>query len=57
MTRLALFLALAPGALFAEGYMRPVPQAQSATAEGLFALATLAFCLSLFFVHRMVNRR
>lgn len=42
---------------FAEGYQRPIPQAQSATAEFWFALASLALLASLWLVHKLVTRK
>lgn len=56
-TLLALALALAPLAAAAAGYERPVPQAQSATAETWFAVASLGLLVSLYAVHRLVTRR
>ena len=41
---------------FAEGFDRPIPQAQSATAEIWFALASLALIAALYAVHRLVMR-
>lgn len=48
-------LAAAPA--WAADFDRPVPQAQSATAELWFALASLALVAALVAVHRMVVRR
>ncbi len=42
---------------FAEGFQRPIPQAQSATAEYWFALASLALLASLWLVHKLVSRK
>lgn len=57
MTRLTTFLLLAPGLAFAAPYERPIPQAQSATAEFWFALASVALLVGLYAVHRLVTRR
>lgn len=51
---LAIFLA-APA--FADGYDRPIPQAQSATAEFWYALACLALLAAMIAVQRLVARR
>jgi hypothetical protein len=42
---------------WAEGFDRPIPQAQSATAELWFALASIALLAALWLVHRLVMRR
>jgi len=55
MTRIALFLILAPGA--AAAFEQPIPQAQSATAEGLFLIASLALVAALVVVQRLVARQ
>lgn len=39
------------------GYQRPVPQPQSATAEFWFLFASIMLVVSLYAVHRMVNRK
>ncbi|SFQ25975.1 protein NnrT [Tranquillimonas alkanivorans] len=57
MTRLALLLTLLPTALRAEAYDPPIPQAQSATAEFWFALATLGLVGALALVQWMVQKR
>jgi hypothetical protein len=41
----------------AEGYDRPIPQAQSATAELWYALACLALVVAMVAVQRLVSRR
>ncbi|MFV1599030.1 MULTISPECIES: protein NnrT [unclassified Phaeobacter] len=41
----------------AKGFDRPVPQAQSATAEFWFALACIALVMALAAVHMLVMRR
>lgn len=50
-------LALLSSAAIAAGYERPIPQAQSATAEIWFAFASLALLAALYGVHRLVTRR
>ena len=40
-----------------ESYNRPIPQAQSATAEFWFAFASLALIAALVLVARLVARR
>ncbi|MDF3416627.1 protein NnrT [Sulfitobacter sp. M57] len=42
---------------FAEAYDRPIPQAQSATAEFWYALACLALVGAMIAVQRLVSRR
>ncbi|MEE4189819.1 MAG: protein NnrT [Roseobacter sp.] len=42
---------------FAEGFDRPIPQAQSATAEFWYALACLALIAAMVAVQRLVSRR
>ncbi|MBK5932610.1 hypothetical protein C8N32_1115 [Rhodovulum imhoffii] len=42
---------------FAEGFDRPVPQAQSATAEFWYALAGLALIAAMIAVQQLVSRR
>ena len=42
---------------FAESFDRPIPQAQSATAEFWFAVASLALIAALILVGRLVARR
>jgi hypothetical protein len=54
---LILFLILYPGLSFAKSYDRPIPQAQSATAEIWFLIASLALIGALFVVQFLVNRR
>ncbi|MEM0950104.1 MAG: protein NnrT [Pseudomonadota bacterium] len=43
--------------LFAEGFDRPIPQAQSATAEFWYALACITLVLSMVVVQWLVSRR
>lgn len=54
---LTLGAILAPVAALAEGYTRPIPQGQSATAEYWFAGASLALIVALIAVARLVARR
>jgi hypothetical protein len=51
-----LAICLASGA-FADGFDRPIPQAQSATAEFWFGLASIALIAALFAVHKVLARR
>lgn len=48
---------LAGSRLFAEGFDRPIPQAQSATAEFWYALACITLVLSMVAVQWLVSRR
>ncbi len=58
MRSLTLFLAtLITTPALAKSFDRPIPQAQSATAEFWFALASLALIVALVLVQRMVARR
>ncbi len=58
MTRLiALTAMLLPAAALAEEFQRPIPQAQSATAEAWFFAASVALLLALLAVHMLVRRR
>lgn len=50
------FLATSSSA-YAEGFDRPIPNPQSATAELWFAIACVAFIAALYAVHRLVSRR
>lgn len=43
--------------LFADGFDRPIPQAQSATAEFWYAMACITLVLSMAAVHWLVSRR
>lgn len=57
MKRLALLCAtVLPFPALAEAYSRPIPQAQSATAEFWFALASLALVGALVVVAKLVAR-
>ncbi|KQI73701.1 protein NnrT [Loktanella sp. 5RATIMAR09] len=42
--------------VFAEGFDRPIPQAQSATAEFWYAMACLALVAAMVLVQRLVAR-
>ncbi len=55
-TYCAVALAL-PLPAFATSFDRPIPQAQSATAEFWFAVASIALIGALFAVGRLVARR
>ena len=58
MTRLLALCAFAlPYPALADTFDRPIPQAQSATAEFWFAVASLALISALFAVARLVARR
>lgn len=58
MKRLFMLCAVAlPGSAFSEAFDPPIPQAQSATAEFWFALASLALIAALAVVARVVARR
>ncbi|WP_380057738.1 protein NnrT [Falsihalocynthiibacter sp. SS001] len=41
----------------ADGFERPIPQAQSATAEFWYALACVALVIAMIAVQRLVARR
>lgn len=56
MRALMLVLLSATPAL-AEGFDRPMPNAQSATAELWFGLASVLLVAALYAVHRVVKRR
>ena len=43
--------------LFAEGFDRPIPQAQSATAEFWYAMASITLILSMVAVQWLVSRK
>ena len=58
MTRFFTALALAlPMPALASSFDRPIPQAQSATAELWFAIASIALIAALVLVGRLVARR
>lgn len=46
-----------PALAHAEGFQRPIPQPQTATAEGWFLAASIALLLALLAVHLLVRRR
>jgi hypothetical protein len=52
-----LLPALLASPALSEGYDRPIPQAQSATAELWYALACLALVVAMIAVQRLVARR
>jgi hypothetical protein len=52
-----LLLALRASPALAEAFDRPIPQAQSATAEVWYALACLALVVAMIAVQRLVARR
>lgn len=45
------------GPALADSFDRPIPQAQTATAELWFLLASLAMIGALYLVHRLVIRK
>ena len=51
-----LFTILATSS-FAEGFDRPIPQAQSATAELWFAIASVVLIAALWLVNHLVMRK
>jgi len=57
MFRKTAIAILAAAPAWAADFDRPLPQAQSATAELWFALASLAFVAALVAVQRLVARR
>ncbi len=57
MRFLIFSLAMVPVAVGAAPYDRPIPQAQSATAELWFGLASVTLIIALYCVHRLVSRR
>jgi len=52
-----LFTTLLASPAVAESFDRPIPQAQSATAEFWYAMACIALIASMFAVHGLVSRR
>ena len=52
-----LIASLMAAPALAESFDRPIPQAQSATAEFWYALACLALLASMVAVHLLVRRR
>ena len=57
MRFLPLFTLILATPVMAEGFDRPIPQAQSATAEIWYAFATIMLLAALWVVHRMVMRK
>ncbi len=58
MRRLILsFATLFASPAFAESFDRPIPQAQSATAEFWYAMACIALVASMIAVQKLVSRR
>ncbi|SFP19819.1 hypothetical protein SAMN04488056_1296 [Cohaesibacter marisflavi] len=57
MRYLMFALSMLPTLAVSAPYDRPIPQAQSATAEFWFGLASVALIVALYCVHRMVSRR
>ena len=57
MRYLALLVTVFATAAQAEPYKRPIPQAQSATAEFWFFVATIMLLASLYAVHWVIKRR
>jgi len=57
--RIVTFLvaALLAAPVMAEGFERPIPQPQSATAEFWYAMACLALVAAMAAVHWLVSRR
>lgn len=55
-TLAAVFATLMATPVLAEAFDRPIPQAQSATAEFWFALGSLALIAALVLVQRLVAR-
>ncbi len=54
---LTLCIAMFPVSALAQSFDRPIPQAQSATAEFWFAFASFALIAALVVVARLVMRR
>lgn len=57
MRFLSLLPALIAAPAFAEAFNRPIPQAQSATAEIWFGVASLTLIAALALVHHLVMRK
>jgi len=51
------FLALLASPTLAEGFDRPIPQAQSATAEIWFAVASVVLIAALWLTNHLVMRK
>ncbi len=54
---MSVLMAFIPAHLWAAGFDRPIPQAQSATAEFWFLLASVVLVLSLVAVGWLVSKR
>ncbi|MGX0974392.1 hypothetical protein ACSSVY_000088 [Roseovarius sp. MBR-51] len=52
-----VFTTLIASPVFAKSFDRPIPQAQSATAELWFALGSIAMIAALVLVQRLVARK
>ena len=52
-----LFATIVTSPVFAKSFDRPIPQAQSATAEFWFAVGSIALIVALVLVQRLVARR
>ena len=57
MRILTLVLSFIAMPVLASSFDRPVPQAQSATAEFWFAVGSIGLIAALYLVHRLVSRR
>lgn len=57
MRVLPFFLTLLASPVWAESFDRPIPQAQSATAEFWFAVGSVTLIAALGVVHWLVSRR
>lgn len=57
MRILTLVLSFIAMPVWASSFDRPVPQAQSATAELWFAVGSIGLIAALYLVHRLVSRR
>lgn len=57
MRLLALIPIMLASPAWAEIFDRPIPQAQSATAEFWFGVASITLVLALYVVHRLVKRK
>lgn len=57
MRLLSILFVLPASATLAESFDRPIPQAQSATAELYYGLACVALVMALIGVQRLVSKR
>lgn len=57
MRTLSLFFMLIASPTLASSFERPIPQAQSATAEFWFAVGSIGLIVALVIVQRLVARR